>query len=94
MAHGTHHGAMHECASHCGTHHENHHENHGDSQDHDHEGGSGPHQHACCKVPSADRAIDAISLPTGFLCVLVEISSERSLVPEEPVFALDKPPLI
>lgn len=90
MAHGTHHGAMDECASHCGTHHEN----HGDSQDHDHESGSGPHQHACCKVPSADRAIDAISLTTGFLCVLVEISSERSLVPEEPVFALDKPPLI
>ena len=38
--------------------------------------------------------MDAISLPTGFLCVLVEISAERSLVPEEPVFALDKPPLI
>lgn len=85
------HGALHEnhkdCVSHCGHEH--------DGEQHDHEDpGTEPHHHACCHLPNADRVKNSFSLPTVFLAVLVEIAPDRSLVPDEPVFALDKPPLI
>lgn len=98
------HGATDDCATHCVSGHghdydsHEHHDDDGhDSQHnrkHDHEGGSVPHQHTCCLTLSADRATETISLHTDFLCMLVEIAAESSLVPDEPVFALDKPPLI
>jgi len=53
-----------------------------------------PHHHACCQLPTADRASDPLLLPTSFQCILVEIVADRLLAPDEPVFALDKPPLI
>lgn len=104
MLHSNIHGAMEECATHCVSGHGHDYDSHDDhdhgghdSHDHDkhdHEGDSVPHQHTCCLTPSADRATETISLQTDFLCMLVEIDAERSLVPDEPVFALDKPPLI
>ena len=95
MVHGSLHGAMDHCESHCVSGHGHHSDSHDDhDHDHDHEGGSVPHQHTCCHPPSADRATETISLPTNFQCILVEIATDRSLAPDEPVFALDKPPLI
>jgi hypothetical protein len=88
MVHASLHGQTDECASHRDS-------GHGDHEDsHDHEGGTTPHQHACCQLPTADRASDSLSLPTSFQCILVEIIADRLLAPDEPVFALDKPPLI
>jgi len=92
MVHRSLHGAMDDCVTHSVSGH-GHHDDH-DGHSHDHEGGSVPHQHTCCQPPSADRATEIISLPTSFQCMLVEISADRTPAPEEPVFALDKPPLI
>jgi hypothetical protein len=89
MVHGQMHGMFDDCASHCESDHRN-----SDGGDHDHNGDPAPHHHACCHLPSADRATDPLSLRIGFECVLVEIAPDCSLVPDEPVFALDKPPLI
>lgn len=96
MIHGSLHGALDECATHCVSGHGHHGDSHDsdDDHDHDHDGDSVPHQHTCCSLPSADRATETISLPTSFLCILVEIEADRPLVPDEPVFSLDKPPLI
>lgn len=97
MIHSSLHGAMDDCANHCVSghgHDGDSHDGHDDHDGHDHEGGSVPHQHTCCQPPSADRATETISLPTSFQCVLVEIAADRSVAPDEPVFALDKPPLI
>ena len=97
-AHESLHGLTDECASHCDSSHGDHEDSHEDSHDddhgHDHEGGTMPHHHACCQLPTADRASDSLSLPTRFQCILVEIIADRLLAPDEPVFALDKPPLI
>lgn len=58
------------------------------------EGKDAPHHHNCCHFPTADCTPDWISRIITFQPILVEISSDDSLIPEEPVFALDKPPLI
>ena len=91
MAHGSLHGENEKCMSHCETDYGN----HGDSHDNN-DAGSVPshHHHACCHLPTADRATDSLSLCIGFQCVLLEIVADCSLVPDEPVFALEKPPLI
>lgn len=94
MAAGMVHSALHEGHDECVSHCDSGHDPHGEHHDHDHEPGTQPHDHGCCQLPSADRATDSFSLPTAFVTVLVEISADRSLVPDEPVFALDKPPLI
>lgn len=98
MAHESLHGLTDECASHCdsghGDHEDSHEDSHNDDHGHDHEGGTMPHHHACCQLPTADWASDSLSLPTRFQCILVEIVADRLLAPDEPVFALDKPPLI
>ena len=90
------HGALHkehdDCASLCDSGHGHHH--HGDHHDHDHDPGTEPHDHACCQLPSADRANTSFSLPSVFVAVLVEIAADRPLAPDEPVYAQDKPPLI
>lgn len=92
------HGLTEECASHCssdhGDHEDSHEDSHNDDHEHKHEGGTMPHHHVCCQLPTADRASDSLSLPTSFQCILVEIVADRLLAPDEPVFALDKPPLI
>ncbi len=93
MVHESLHGTTNERASHCDSGHGDHKDSH-DDHDHNHEGGTTPHQHACCQLPTADRASDSISLPTSFQCILVEIAADRALAPDEPVFALDTPPLI
>ena len=92
MVHATLHGQTDECASHCDSGHGNPDDSH--DHGHDHEGGTTPHQHTCCQLPTADRASDSLSLPTSFQCILVEIAADRPLAPDEPVFALDTPPLI
>jgi len=89
MAHGYIHGENHECASHC----EPEHGNQQDPADHD-DHGSVPHHHDCCHFPSADRTTDSVFGAVVFRTILVEISADRSLTPDEPVFSLDKPPLI
>lgn len=93
-AHESLHGTTNERASHCDSGHGDHKDSHGDDHDHNHEGGTMPHHHACCQLPTADRASDSLSLPTSFQCILVEIAADRPLAPDEPVFALDTPPLI
>lgn len=89
MVHGFLHGENDRCVSHC----ESDHGNQGNPHDHD-SPDSEPHRHACCHLPSADRVNDSLSLRIGFQCVLVEIDADRALAPDEPVFELDKPPLI
>jgi hypothetical protein len=93
-AHESLHGLTDECASRCDSGHGEHEDSNDDDHGHDHEGGTMPHHHACCQLPTADRASDSLSLPTSFQCILVEIVADRLLAPDEPVFALDKPPLI
>lgn len=92
MVHASFHGEIDKCVSHC----DSGHGDHEDSNDHDHDHGDEtiPHQHPCCHLPTADRASDSFSLPAIFQCILVEIAPDRPLAPDEPVFALDKPPLI
>ncbi len=58
----------------------------------DHEGS--PHHHHCCHFPIADRpSLDRHAF-TSFHGRLLEIPNETSLIPDEPVFGMDKPPLI
>jgi len=71
-------------------HDHDHHPNPDDSEDHE----TTPHHHHCCQFPVADRpSIDRCSLAT-FHGRLLKISIETSLIPDEPFFSLDKPPLI
>ena len=96
MGVGLAHGSFHEESDHCPSHCES---GHGDSHDpadsHDQDDhGSLPHQHACCQLPCADRVEDEVVLGNRLPPALVEIPAESSLAPEDPVFALDKPPLI
>jgi hypothetical protein len=91
MIHGALHKVHDECVSHSDSDHGHH---HGEHHDHDHDPGTEPHDHACCQLPSADRPKASFFLPSVFVAVLVEIAADRSLVPDEPVYALDKPPLI
>ncbi|MCE2960399.1 MAG: hypothetical protein ACK47H_03585 [Akkermansiaceae bacterium] len=71
-------------------HDHDHHPNPDDCENHD----STPHHHHCCHFPVADRpSIDRCYLAT-FHGSLLKISVETSLIPDEPFFSLDKPPLI
>jgi hypothetical protein len=88
LVHSYSHGAEDECASHCGSEHEKKTQTDHDDQE------KVPHHHTCCHFPSADRTMDAAFLPVSFRAILVEIDTDESLIPEEPVFSLDKPPLI
>jgi hypothetical protein len=89
--HGGNHGA-HACDH-------GHDHDHGPTDDHSHEGcPPGPHEHhhshACCHVsPLAGLEIQhhRLMVPDH---VLLAVSWPGSMPPEEPVFALDKPPLI
>lgn len=93
MANGMLHMGTHEAHDACESQHSH---EHGHTQD-SHEEGDGkdaPHHHHCCHFPSAVCALDVISTMTTFQPILVEIPTDVSLIPEEPVFALDKPPLI
>jgi hypothetical protein len=58
-------------------------------KDHD----SAPHHH-CCHLAVADRPSSGRISLTAFQGSLMKISNEHSLIPDEPVFSLDKPPLI
>jgi hypothetical protein len=92
MVHGYVHGEKDECASHCESDHRSQEEpaDHDDHDDH----GSAPHHHDCCHFPNADRTTDSVFGAVTFQTILVEIPTDRSLIPDEPVYALDKPPLI
>jgi hypothetical protein len=79
---------------HCAHTHDHHgHDHHplpDDCEDHD----STPHHHHCCHHPIADRpSLDQYAF-ASFHGSLLEISIERSLIPDEPFFSMDKPPLI
>jgi hypothetical protein len=81
----------------CAHSHEHHdhggHDHHPQPNDHDDHDGS-QHHHHCCHIPVADRpTLDHQALIT-FHRGLLGIPSERSLIPDEPFFSLDKPPLI
>jgi hypothetical protein len=87
IAHSAFHELSDNCISHCGSDHGNeHNDNHGS--------GSEPHYHVCCHFPCADRVTNSLVLRMGFECVLVKIAADRAQAPDDPVFALDKPPLI
>lgn len=89
MLHAYSHLATGECASHCDVHHGDPH----DPADHDNHD-SIPHHHECCHFPNADRVLDSPFASASFHCILVEISADRSPKRDEPVYTLDKPPLI
>lgn len=66
---------------------------------HSHDDGDGGtkdalHHHDCCHFPSAECMMEGIFADITFQTILVEISADVSLVQDEPVFALEKPPLI
>jgi hypothetical protein len=85
VVHSVSHNAHDECAAHhCGDH-----DSHDDGAPQD-----SPHHHDCCHFPSAVSARGEIGGMVAFQPILVEISPDVALAPEEPVFALDKPPLI
>lgn len=89
MSHKTNHGSHNECAAHHSS------DDGGDSHDEDPgDPDAPPHHHDCCHFPSADRPLVGLSISCVFHSCLVEISTDRSLIPDEPVYALDKPPLI
>ncbi|MBC7979714.1 MAG: hypothetical protein H7Y36_04025 [Armatimonadetes bacterium] len=89
MAHKVIHGNQDECTSHHSSESGSHSHDDGDK-----DGNSSPHHHDCCHLPSADQPLSGFSLPVSFHSLLVEISSDHSLAPDSPVFAMDKPPLI
>ena len=93
LAHGMVHKGSHDSHDECAAQHS---EQHGDSHD-SHDDGDGkdaPHHHDCCHFPNADRAVNGVSTAIAFQHILLEISTDVTLAPDEPVFALDKPPLI
>ena len=97
LANGMAHKGLHDSHDECAAQHS--HDAGGTHGDHDGDaGGSGeedaPHHHDCCHFPSADFALGGVSSMITFQPILVEIPTDVSLIPEEPVFALDKPPLI
>jgi ABC-type Zn2+ transport system substrate-binding protein/surface adhesin len=93
MANGMVHKGVHDSHDECAAQHSH---DHGDTQD-PHDDGDGkdaPDHHDCCHFPSADFALEGVSAMVTFQPILVAIRTDVSLIPEEPVFALDKPPLI
>ncbi|MDP4779932.1 MAG: hypothetical protein NWR51_10160 [Akkermansiaceae bacterium] len=86
MVHQAHHDDNDEC---CHSQHET-----GNDHDKDSNQKGKTHHHDCCHFPQADRAMIAVALPCSFHTCLVEIPVDRTPAPDEPVFALDKPPLI
>ena len=89
MVHQVTHGSHDECAAqHSGCHGDTH-DTHGDDGEKD-----APHHHHCCHIPTACFPLDGVSAPFTFQPILVEIPTDAPLMPEDPVFALDKPPLI
>lgn len=93
MANGMVHKGSHDSHDECAAQHSH---DHGDTQD-SHDDGDGkdtPHHHDCCHFPSADCARERISAAIDFQHILVRIPTDVTLAPEDPVFALDKPPLI
>ena len=93
MANGVMHQGSHDSHDGCISGHSH---SHNDTQDtHDEGDGKGtPHHHNCCHVPTAAFMTASDSPLLAFQPILVEIPTDVPLVPEEPVFALDKPPLI
>jgi hypothetical protein len=91
MLHGYSHFATDECVSHCDA-------KHGDTRDRDPADGDNhdsiPHHHECCHFPSADRVLDMTSAAVFFHSILMGITVDGTPKHDEPVFALDKPPLI
>ncbi|MFK7849966.1 MAG: hypothetical protein AB8D78_03210 [Akkermansiaceae bacterium] len=63
-------------------------------QDHDSDSQDTPHHHDCCHYPSADRPIISLDMHCSLVAHLLEISTEHMIAPDEPLFLLDKPPLI
>lgn len=91
MANGLVHKASHDPHDECAAQH-----SHGSSHDSHDDGDSpdAPHHHDCCHFPNADCALDHVSAAVSFRHILVEIPADVTLAPDEPVYALDKPPLI
>lgn len=97
MASGMIHTAAHQSHDECAHSHHDHDATGDLSHSHSHDDSEHPdtpHHHDCCHYPSADQPMMEISLTCSFITDLVKISNEHSLVPEEPLFLLDKPPLI
>jgi hypothetical protein len=89
MVHQVTHGSHDDCAAQHSDCHGDPHDTHEDDGEKD-----APHHHHCCHAPTAYIALDGVSALTSFQPILVEIPTDAPLTPEEPVFALDKPPLI
>ena len=90
--HGNAHTHRERCTQSHGQHNHEGHDHHSlpdDCNDHD----CTPHHH-CCHLPVADRPSLDRQVLASFQESLMAISAEHSLIPDEPVFSLDKPPLI
>jgi ABC-type Zn2+ transport system substrate-binding protein/surface adhesin len=96
MANGMVHMGAHDVHDECAAHHSHDHEgsHHSHEDDSDNGGKDAHHHHDCCHFPNADCSKDVVFTSISFQPILVEISTDVALAPEEPVFALDKPPLI
>ena len=97
LANGMVHKGLHDSHDECAAQHS--HDSDGTHSDHDEDvdgngGKDSPHHHECCHFPNADCSLGGVSTCVLFQQILVGISADDSLIPEEPVFALDKPPLI
>ncbi|QTN31412.1 hypothetical protein HZ994_03405 [Akkermansiaceae bacterium] len=93
MVHKGIHDGHDECAAeHAHSHAHSHPHGHDSQDDGDQE--DVPHHHDCCHFPSAVCALGGISASVSFQPILLGISEHVSLRPEDPVYALDKPPLI
>ncbi|MFD2256523.1 hypothetical protein ACFSSA_07540 [Luteolibacter algae] len=53
-----------------------------------------PHHHECCHAPSADFPKGNPTIQVVFQTIYVEHSMDHSMIPDGPVYSLDKPPLI
>lgn len=76
------------------------HDQHGSSDDgshhddgHTHKGGS-THHHECCHLQNMDQPKPFALSSVTFATRRLEVTLYNSLMPDSPVFALDKPPLI
>lgn len=64
---------------------------HDDGQTHD---SGSTHHHECCHIQNMDQGAPFAFSSVAYVTRRVEISRYDSLIPDSPVFALDKPPLI
>lgn len=64
---------------------------HDDGQTHD---SGSTHHHECCHLQNMDQGAPFAFSSVTYVTKRLEVSLHHSLMPDSPVFSLDKPPLI